>query len=1119
MKITQLDHGRVTPIHICRVDNEPFPADLKPGVEVELIAGSRDKTAVLKLGDVLLAVEGERGNDGRELERLFVRNRPSVTWMLNRIDDHRIILQVHEFPYALERLEMDIAVDEESVDACRNIHSGLSSVEECVSWLTDQCLLGLQDDADDKASKVVSAFLSAGAEVDSDDLDAFTLHGRSVRVFVKREEHPDGDGQRLRVTGATRTAASSGTAGVALAQGRLAFKDHSVAARQGAKLRAQLEELTSARDSFLALWRKYGEMEGALKLEDARKFGVFRYHQWGFGQSESKIRFDLEDFERLPDAIEHVQGNVYIEAAKSAPSILTNEELEWGGFEHTHTTRPFQGEVDIYSSRLRAGHLVLELQDDDDLPPEKGFLYVSLTGDWKVYERRQEAQKTIRQMSGPISYLGLLLEGSAVNTPGKNTVESLSPAVQKRVFGEHPPTPNQREAIRAALNTPDIAVIHGPPGTGKTTVIRAIVQMLDEIHGDEPGEPVKILLSGFQHDAVENVVERIEVHGVPAVKFGGRNRRDGFAEHMGRVERTCGETIAALRERLPESTPSETRRHVDDITVNYLTAPRPPAATAQMLQRVIDSAGDHLTIELLDEIREQIAELRRLARPFTQDPERQSLVRAVRALRTTNTSFEDDGARNAESLLLRFERHDGPFTLGDGEQALLDVAATWRKGDDLEFLEYLEEMRHQLLLRVVPSEGSELRSTVREAVRGLLAKVRDELEERTLEDMSGIDAVAAEFCDTLEREPYAYRRTIEELTSVRGATCQQSASHYLARQKKGEPIKYDTVIIDEAARSTPLDLLIPMTQAERRIILVGDHRQLPHIVDRHIQDELKEMYDDEEAGPSVAERVEQFIEESLFERLRRTLMEAANSRYCVTLDEQYRMHPELGDFVSREFYEKTEDLEVRSGLENDDFEHELPGYEDAVAAWLDVPVGPFGREVDGQSKSRPAEAKIIAEELKRLIDAPQEKNLSFGVITYYGAQRDEIWQALCEHGLAEQVEPNEYRVAEDYLRLPDGRERLRVGTVDAFQGKEFDVVFLSMVRSNTKRAKTPHDYQSKYGFLMSPNRMCVSMSRQRKLLIVVGDRSFLREPGADEAIAPLIAFHDDLCRGEYGCIK
>lgn len=66
-------------------------------------------------------------------------------------------------------------------------------------------------------------------------------------------------------------------------------------------------------------------------------------------------------------------------------------------------------------------------------------------------------------------------------------------------------------------------------------------------------------------------------------------------------------------------------------------------------------------------------------------------------------------------------------------------------------------------------------------------------------------------------------------------------------------------------------------------------------------------------------------------------------------------------------------------------------------------------------------------------------------------------------------------------RLSDGSERLRVGTVDSFQGMEFNIVFLSVVRS--RDIKTINDELKDYnlfGFLVSKNRLCVSMSRQKK---------------------------------------
>ena len=90
------------------------------------------------------------------------------------------------------------------------------------------------------------------------------------------------------------------------------------------------------------------------------------------------------------------------------------------------------------------------------------------------------------------------------------------------------------------------------------------------------------------------------------------------------------------------------------------------------------------------------------------------------------------------------------------------------------------------------------------------------------------------------------------------------------------------------------------------------------------------------------------------------------------------------------------------------------------------------------------------------------------------------------------------------------RQKLRIGSVDAFQGMEFDMIFLSVVRTGKKpidfdpnrdtkllvpaekatdeiRLKQDRIAAVNYGFLTSQNRMCVAMSRQKKVLVVVGD--------------------------------
>ena len=106
-----------------------------------------------------------------------------------------------------------------------------------------------------------------------------------------------------------------------------------------------------------------------------------------------------------------------------------------------------------------------------------------------------------------------------------------------------------------------------------------------------------------------------------------------------------------------------------------------------------------------------------------------------------------------------------------------------------------------------------------------------------------------------------------------------------------EGLEYEYVIVDEAARVSPRDLMIPMSQG-KRIILVGDHRQLPHIIDEEVAKRMEE-------GEDVTDESE-WLKKSMFqylfsERLK-ALEDADDITRRVTLDKQFRMHPELGQF-------------------------------------------------------------------------------------------------------------------------------------------------------------------------------------------------------------------------------
>jgi superfamily I DNA and/or RNA helicase len=220
------------------------------------------------------------------------------------------------------------------------------------------------------------------------------------------------------------------------------------------------------------------------------------------------------------------------------------------------------------------------------------------------------------------------------------------------------------------------------------------------------------------------------------------------------------------------------------------------------------------------------------------------------------------------------------------------------------------------------------------------------------------------------------------------------------------------------------------------------------------------------------------------------------------------MHPALGEFVSRNFYQG----DLKSKLAPEIFKHNLDRYRmngrEKVAAWIDVPES-RGLERSAGSKSRPPEALRLMEEVEQI--GKENPDLSIGIISFYSAQVRALDSEL--HHFREQ--------GRIHTRAP-----ILVGTVDSFQGREFDVVLLSMTRSN--RFPRMADYhratarerelsaRRRYGFLSLTNRANVSLSRQKRLLIVVGDQQMVTDyEEAADAIGPLCNFHK-LCQGEYG---
>lgn len=274
--------------------------------------------------------------------------------------------------------------------------------------------------------------------------------------------------------------------------------------------------------------------------------------------------------------------------------------------------------------------------------------------------------------------------------------------------------------------------------------------------------------------------------------------------------------------------------------------------------------------------------------------------------------------------------------------------------------------------------------------------------------------------------------------SIVAATCVGIASRHALRT-----LTYDWVIIDEAARATAPELLLPMLLG-KKIILVGDHKQLPPIVNLVHEQELFGNID------------LKILEKSLFEEI---FEKSSGGPAQKTLTSQFRMHSVISKLVNTCFYPN---FDIKTKSKDIDKQHNLEFPQQIV--WIDTSHS-FNNEEDPVNKSfrNNLEVKVILKKLEECNNVYKSKGIkaSVAVISGYSAQKQL---------LLNEINPESSK----WSNL-----EIQIDNIDAFQGSEADLVFYSLVRSNKS---------NKIGFLKDERRLNVALSRGRNCLIIVGNK-------------------------------
>lgn len=411
---------------------------------------------------------------------------------------------------------------------------------------------------------------------------------------------------------------------------------------------------------------------------------------------------------------------------------------------------------------------------------------------------------------------------------------------------------------------------------------------------------------------------------------------------------------------------------------------------------------------------------------------------------------------------------------------------------------------------------------LRGSINSLLAVTRTDLQERWVGQAQLMEAELAQHA-ALGSRASDFVELVKRGANLTYCTTSAGELEALAADQS-----FDWSIVEEAGKAHGFDLALPL-QAGHRWLLIGDHQQLPpyryedyldglQALDS-VVDALSALPDnasgllDWEWVSSWRERPEEVRDEfrdyarawlktfkQTFEHCsvavgrgdggRRLTTEATRGSAAGMLDEQHRMHPDIGDLISHAYYDNL--LVNRTQIDGLPLPGVLhcfdrpTGIASAAVIWLDLPWSrhdPRTKELgpaQGQPRySNEAEAVALRAFLRSLgPDRNEPREIAF--LSPYARQVSLLRQQLAGARLPSGLTPKPGLNA----RPPAVGRMEGVHTVDSFQGNQADVIVVSLVRNNDEPPGKG------MGFLDEASRLNVLLSRAEQMLVLVGSWDF-----------------------------
>lgn len=295
-----------------------------------------------------------------------------------------------------------------------------------------------------------------------------------------------------------------------------------------------------------------------------------------------------------------------------------------------------------------------------------------------------------------------------------------------------------------------------------------------------------------------------------------------------------------------------------------------------------------------------------------------------------------------------------------------------------------------------------------------------------------------------------------------GATCVGLAQRNIGL----ENMEFDLVIIDEAGKALTPEIIIPLNKA-KKLVLIGDHKQLPPVIHPALYDPEKIELDERKYYKN------EIFDISFFERMFINCPDSNKS----TLTIQYRCPSIIGSMISKIFYGGI--IKNGAGTNN-----KKTFYFDKNINLIDMSnVSDYYENEENGSPFNEYEAKYVI----FLAQSIHQKNpdIRIAVITPYKGQKRKIIKTF----RANEIDTRKLNVAID--------------TVDAFQGDEAEVVIYCTTRSKKMT-----------NFFSDAKRINVALSRAKNELIILASVKYLQRYEKNTPIRMVLEYIK-----EYKCIR